>query len=375
MEGYARRTGLAPEGPERRYLWTDAFALCNYLTLHRRTGEAGFRDLALRLIARVHHVLGRHRPDDARSGWISGLGEREGERHPTAGGLRIGKPLPERGSDEPYDARLEWERDGQYFHYLIRWMHALGRAAGVLSEPVVQGWAVELGRAAHRGFTHGQGGRAPLGLFWKMSIDLTRPLVPSQGAHDPLDGLVTYCILESRASAAPGADQWMHLTREISELGELCRAAEWATDDALGIGGLLTDVWWTAQLLGSVMPFRAGLESMFPRMVEAARVSLAAFSRVHSLRRPPAQRLAFRELGLVIGLRAAAALADAQRGLPDGPQTRAVRELERYLPLADDITATWLGDGARATESWRAHEDINDVMLATALLPDEYLRA
>ena len=75
----------------------------------------------------MHHVLGRHRDDDPRRGWISGLSEEEGERHPTRGGLRIGKPLNEREPDEPADSQLEWEQDGQYFHYLTKWMHALYR--------------------------------------------------------------------------------------------------------------------------------------------------------------------------------------------------------------------------------------------------------
>ena len=44
-----------------------------------------FKDLALQLVAQVHHLLGRHRPDDARTGWISGLGEEEGSKHPTIG--------------------------------------------------------------------------------------------------------------------------------------------------------------------------------------------------------------------------------------------------------------------------------------------------
>ncbi len=35
MEEFGTRTGLleAGSGPSRRYLWTDAFAVCNYLAL------------------------------------------------------------------------------------------------------------------------------------------------------------------------------------------------------------------------------------------------------------------------------------------------------------------------------------------------------
>jgi hypothetical protein len=109
MTGFAERTGLTPPArPPRRYLWTDAFAVCNYLELFSRTGKEQYQQDAKRLVSQVHRVLGRHRKDDSRCGWISGLEEQEGEQHPTQGGLRIGKELPERGPDEPYDEHLEW---------------------------------------------------------------------------------------------------------------------------------------------------------------------------------------------------------------------------------------------------------------------------
>ena len=64
MKDFAERTGLVGEGAPTRYLWTDAFAVCNFLGLEQRTGDAAYRALALRLVDQVHHVLGRHRPDD-----------------------------------------------------------------------------------------------------------------------------------------------------------------------------------------------------------------------------------------------------------------------------------------------------------------------
>ncbi|MBN1234582.1 MAG: hypothetical protein JW999_00860 [Methanotrichaceae archaeon] len=42
-------------------------------------------DLSLSLVDQVHRTLGRHRDDDPRRGWISGLESREAEQHPTAG--------------------------------------------------------------------------------------------------------------------------------------------------------------------------------------------------------------------------------------------------------------------------------------------------
>lgn len=77
MTGFARRTGLTGESGVTRYLWTDAFALCNLLGLRRSSGDPRWLDLAARLVKQVHHTLGRHRDDDPRNGWISGLDEGE----------------------------------------------------------------------------------------------------------------------------------------------------------------------------------------------------------------------------------------------------------------------------------------------------------
>ncbi len=82
MTDFARLTGLSPATDmPRRYLWTDAFAVCNFLGLYQETGDKEFKDLALKLVDQVHSVLGRHRHDDQRTGWISGLDEEAGRLH------------------------------------------------------------------------------------------------------------------------------------------------------------------------------------------------------------------------------------------------------------------------------------------------------
>jgi len=77
MQDFAKETGLDPVSPHpKRYLWTDAFAVCNYLGLFQQTHNELYRDLALRLVDQVHHILGRHRSDDARTGWIFSVREK-----------------------------------------------------------------------------------------------------------------------------------------------------------------------------------------------------------------------------------------------------------------------------------------------------------
>lgn len=366
IDDFAARTGLVGEAPPRRYLWTDAFAVRTLLDLHLRTGDPGHLDLALRLVDQVHHVLGRHRADDPRRGWISGLSEEEGDRHPTAGGLRIGKELPERGPDEPYDPRGEWDRDGQYFHYLTQWMQALARVAAETGEPRHLRWARELARAAQRGFSS----RAPGGgrrMVWKASIDLRRPLVPSMGHHDPLEALIGQLELEA-AAPPPGGEGGPSLAAEISEAAALCAGGRWATEDPLGIGGLLAAAARLARLVadrGVVRDADGG--DLLARVLADSIVSLRAFSRDEPFALPADRRLAFRELGLSIGLRAVEALADLPPGALEEPYAAALADLRRHLPLAERIEASWSDPANRRGPTWQAHRDIDEVMLAASL--------
>ncbi len=147
MTEYAEVDRTSDRRPSpQRYLWTDAFAVCNFLELYRQTGDGHYRHLASRLVDQVHAVLGRHRADDRRSGWISGLDEQEGAEHPAIGGLRIGKELKERRPGEHFDEQLEWDRDGQYYHYLTQWMHSLDRMSVATGEATYNRWAIELAK-------------------------------------------------------------------------------------------------------------------------------------------------------------------------------------------------------------------------------------
>lgn len=239
MDNFALRTGLAPGGESpKRYLWTDAFAVCTFLELSRLSEQDTYLDLACALIQQVHEVLGCHRPDDSRSGWISGLSDKEGRRHPTIGGLRIGKPRNERGPDEPLDERSEWDRDGQYYHYLTKWMQALDWTSRWTGRTEYLSWAMELAQAAHRAFTYTPGPGRPKGMYWKMSIDLSRPLVPFMGQHDPVDGLVTYLQLycNPMTDRIPYAPE---LKGVIEDLSTMTAGINLVSSDPLGIGGLL----------------------------------------------------------------------------------------------------------------------------------------
>jgi hypothetical protein len=93
---------------------------------------------------------------------------------------------------------------------------------------------------------------------------------------------------------------------------------------------------------------------------------------------PATDRLAFRELGLSIGLQAIARIETLVSWHPDifssdsrlAPLLEALRQ---YLPLQNQIEQFWLDPENREVPSWMDHCDINMVMLATSLAPEGYL--
>jgi hypothetical protein len=114
MLNFATSTGLTVSSHKpRRYLWTDAFAVCNFLGLYRKTGESAFLRLALNLVDQVHQVHGRFRSDGLSAKW-----------------------------------------NGQYFHYLMKWMHALNCVSRDTGEDIYNQWALELAKVANAAFTY-----------------------------------------------------------------------------------------------------------------------------------------------------------------------------------------------------------------------------
>jgi hypothetical protein len=375
IDDFLLRTGLEGDVPPSRYLWTDAFAVCSLLGQWRRTGERRRLDSAMELADQVHRVLGRHRPDDGRSGWISGLPEKEGAAHPTVGGLRIGKPLPERGPEEAPDPGREWDRDGQYFHYLTRWIHALdlmGRHTGQSRYTV---WAAELAATSGRAFMH-SGTPRRRSMHWKMSIDLSRPLVPSMGSHDPLDGYVRcrQVLATLRSIGAPDEAFAGELSKVLEEqtlvyLG-MMRGRSLATPDPLGTGGLLCACVHLHQIAD---PGSSTERAQVARLLRDALSGLEVWMCSGSATGPAEKRLPFRELGLALGLSGVGVIRrEGSASIPGTPYDTLLGELERRAPLGDEITSFWNRRENRG-ESWNAHREINQVMLAAALDPLGYL--
>jgi hypothetical protein len=142
-------------------LWTDAFGVILLTSLHKETGEDKFLEQAEWVVSEVNRVLGRAR------------------------GIRIGQAL---------------DRDGQYFHYLAMWLHALDVLGRHIPKYAEKG--IELACQIHDPFL--VPGR---GVYWKMREDLSGPY-PGYGfgALDAYDGYVSYRCLDEQALAREIAD-------------------------------------------------------------------------------------------------------------------------------------------------------------------------
>ena len=113
-------------------------------------------------------------------------------------------------------------------------------------------------------------------------------------------------------------------------------------------------------------------------LLRDAEFGLEVFTRPRPLQVSADYRLAFRELGLSIGLHA---IVTMKKTIEEHPENFSNQQelharlsgLARFLPLIEIIERFWLEPSNQQSNSWTGHRDINSVMLATSLAPDGYL--
>lgn len=381
-----------------RYLWTDAYAVCLLLGLHWRGCKIDWDktepiEAAVEVVRGVHGVLGKKRIEEGRGfvgssiyaeteGWLS-----QDRNQPTARGLRIGKKLPERKLHEPFDEELEWERDGQYFHYLTKWMHALAQLAAATNDSKYAIQAAQLIKGIHWEFARGKpGGRH---LAWKMSTDLSRALVPTQGHTDPLDGFVAYRHVQATLLYF-GLGSKYSLESEIEDIRSMVTGKRFDTSDVLGMGCLLADACKVMHLCVRRNALGGdGYDKELPKvllgLLRDAQVGLARVAE-DAFRQSATRRLAFREFGLSTGLQALPLMQKLLVELRQAPDKCGIskndvqqvesllsRLIESHFWMVEEIHDFWAIDEHRKGRTWISHLDINEVMWATSLLPDGFL--
>ena len=180
---FMSQTNIWPDGI--RYLWTDSHGVCNLLSLYYETGDSSFLKQAEDMVNKVYDVLGRKR------------------------GLRIG--------EEP-------DRDGQYYHYLTKWMYALNEFGKI--KPEYHSRAVSLIKDIHPAFVIK--GR---GVIWKMLEDLSGPYPGyGLGGLDFYDGYVIYKLIDESALSSEIGDMYTLIQKDYHKFS--------CTQD-LGLGEVL----------------------------------------------------------------------------------------------------------------------------------------
>ena len=356
MMRFAERTGLVSGRSPMRYLWTDAFAVCNFLGLARATGEARY--------TRARAPAGRPGARGARTVPGRRFAHRVAERARRGGGRG---PIPRAAAcasarSSPSAGPANRSTSGS---------SGTGTASTSTTSP--SGCTPSIRCRARRGSRASTSGRGswprrptapsptdasgPGGrrLVWKMSIDLSRPLVPSMGQHDPLDGLITCAQLQTTASMLPSDTARAGPRRGGRRLRDHDRGAR-----LVDPGPARPRRSHDGRLSRRAADASRGLPDgeLLDTLLAVALEGLPHYARQGDLRLPVSSRLAFRELGLAIGLRAIELVERDQA-------------LTRYsLARLGDRSPSGSIPSTRPPGSWAEHRDINEVMLATSLVPE-----
>ncbi|KAH8812349.1 hypothetical protein F5884DRAFT_307991 [Xylogone sp. PMI_703] len=308
-------------GFKGRYLWTDAFGVVNFITLNKETGEDKYISMAKKLVETVHDIQGHTRDGKSRLPGAT-------DENPLGGGLRIGK---EEASGP--------DGDGQYHHYLTLWMFALNRLSVATKEPLYNTQAIQLAKAIHDPFFVGKDTGHPR-MVWKIAMDMSKPLVASQGNLDPIDGYITMKILKASAQKDdPALDDEIHDYQRVMER----KGKKFVSTDMLDLGMSL----WSAHWLWDKEEWAADLQRQCLKQVSNL------FSGGTHLRELHHYRLAFRDFGACMGIKCSAGADDVLTG------------------YAQDLIKKWEMALAATPDELRP---ITQVMYAAALIPGAFQR-
>jgi len=316
MGDLAQRSESAPR------LDVDALALGNDLMLAALRRPGNFLERARQRVDKVHEVLARHRSDSGRTGWLSGLNESEARMHPTRGGLRSGLEGPGSASDE------------QCFHHLALWMSALERLFRVTGLPNYLTWSQDLAEASYQAFVY-QTATGPR-MHSKLSCDLRRTPSAETDPLDPLDGLVTYMRIHNTGGG---------FEEECADFSQILENTDISSREPQALGRMLRDA-------AELRPY-PDMESLSSALVVLAVQGLAdvASGLEESRQREPAG-----ELALAWGLERVART----------PRQRAL--LGNYRKLSEELIGDWSRESNRQSSEWMADRDLNEALLAGALL-------
>ncbi|CEM34200.1 unnamed protein product [Vitrella brassicaformis CCMP3155] len=339
--------GPTSQGSQRRYLWTDAFAVCNYVSLAHRAGQEGdgqlramYLTMAARLIDTVHASLGTPRSEE--------YPMIPSEHNSPSGfkGLRIGKVDP--NTDPGMRA------DGMYWHYVDKWLFALLRMYNESDDAKYLNAAVSIVKDIHESFVAKWRGK-PVGLYWKLGVDLkTIPGAEHTAANDDaLSAYIVYALIDHHYSKAI-PDHQHPLKREIDELREILKDYPMpmrVSPDPLGVGLKLWKSQWLTEKEDTRHPHQSAGDTIGQLFLKGGRQIIERATD------PIDEPLPFRLYGLLMGMRVAWRSDEEKRP-----------RFSRGLHL-DSVLSHWekKETGSVASSSRNEHSCINRVMFVSAM--------
>ena len=199
---------------------------------------------------------------------------------------------------------------------------ALNRFSIISGEIEYNDMAISMAESILAKFMTGTSATRPR-IFWKMSMDLSRPLVASEGNLDPIDGYLTYKLLRS----THGVDSSI-IGKETVLLKKIVdsKVDDYDSSDALDIGMTL----WTAHWFNPE-------EEWARRLTRRALACLKVLIQNKRFDGSTARRLAFREFGTALGVNSVVMGKTVEEGLYR--EDELVDAEVRKLP--DQICAAW----------------------------------
>jgi hypothetical protein len=343
----ANEAGPSPSG-QRRYLWTDAFGICTFISQSLLTKELSkfseskqsadsqpdeYLIAAEKLIIAVYDCLGNPRSDKFPM-------EPDTELPNACKGLRIGKTQARTISRGGTDMGMSY--DGMYYHYLAQFIFAVQRYCVASHNTHQLQRLVRLIKQIHPAFlVPGQGYR------WKVNVDLS-PIptdLTTRSNHDAVTALVVYTLVNGICADKPLETEIADLqgiveTYYQKDVRELMQHAM----DPLGLGLEL----WSSQWL----------EGAAPTLFRDSMIKMAQPIAQNSIAESPHSDLNFRLYGAVLGLQL---VID---GSTAAHLTKYAEHLIKYF--VEEEVAHAIGENE--------HSTINKVMFAAAVNPLAYKR-
>lgn len=319
-------------------------------------GRADALAAANALVETVHDTLGVPRSSQLPMA-LSTLSDADCGRHQHQRrwkGLRIGKPLAAASSDPGMAL------DGQYWHYLDKWMFALARLAVEEGSESPQGQrvicrALGLIRDVHDHFVeHDARTGNPLGVRWKVNMDASpiKGMPATRPSSDAVSGLVAYTAV---ATAAKALGCTGGIESELRDMKGIVVAMNPAvSSDPLGWGLQCWEAQWLRR--NHSWPFASPWGQYANHLTDPS-----AFERTTVMRH--VGEIPFRMYGSWLGARVCGemTLADAATRLARDAARAELRAVAMESRDSDDVEENGL-------------TAINRVMLASALDPIAFCR-